>query len=543
MSWLTDEEDFVALTIADLFEHVVDVCPDRTALIIGGDRLTYADIEARANAFGHHLSSQGVAAGDHVGLMARNVTDHVVAMLGMFKIRAVPININYRYTASELDYLIDNSGMVALVHERQYAPVLAEALGERRLLGVTVIEDGSTHETTYPSVAWAAALAGQPTARDFAERSPDDLYIVYTGGTTGYPKGVMWRQEDVWRTLGGGIDFATGERIEEFTQSQVAAATTQPLVCLHLGPIMHANGQWGLLLRLFTGQTSVLLPHFDPTEIWQAIDREQVRTISMIGDAMARPLIEELERGGHDGSTLITVTSSSAILSAEVKDRWLAAFPDLNLVDVIGASETGFTGNGKVDAGKPDQGTVVKLGPETAVLDEENRLLDPDTEVGAVGLMARCGSIPLGYLGDPEKTARTFVTVDGIRYAVPGDWVRIEPDRHLTLLGRGSNCINTGGEKVYPEEVEIALKSHPGVFDTLVFSLPDARFGQQVAALVQTRPGLDLDLDEVRTHLRASLSGYKIPRTMFVVERVPRHVTGKADYRAARELAEQRATA
>lgn len=533
----------MALTIADLFEHVVDVCPDRIALIIGDDRLTYAELDARANAFGHHLLSRGIGAGDHVGLMARNVTEHVVAMLGIFKVRAVPININYRYVAAELEYLLDNSGMVALVHERQYTPVLATALGERQLRQVTVLEDGTDHVTPYPSTGWADALAGQPRTRGFEERSADDVYIVYTGGTTGYPKGVVWRQEDVWRTLGGGIDFATGERMSEFSQARQAAALERPLTCMHLGPVMHANGQWGLLLRLFTGHTSVLLPRFDPEEIWRTVEREGVQTISLIGDAMARPLIEEYERGGWRAGTLTAVTSAAAILSTEVKDRWLGAFPDLVLMDIIGASETGFTGNGKVARDGTGLGTLVKIGPETAVVDEQHRLLDPDTDVGAVGLMARSGSIPIGYLGDPEKTARTFVVIDGTRYAVPGDWVRIEPDRHLTLLGRGSSCINTGGEKVYPEEVEVALKSHPAVFDALVFALPDPRFGQQVAAVVEARPGVELDLAEVRTHLRAQISGYKVPRTMLPVVRVPRHVTGKADYRAARELAESHAPA
>ncbi|WP_235737748.1 acyl-CoA synthetase [Nocardioides alcanivorans] len=527
----------MALTIADLFEHVVDVCPDRTALIIGDERLTYAELEARSNAFAHHLLEQDIRTGDHVGLMARNVTDHVVAMLAIFKIRAVPININYRYVPAELSYLLDNSGMVALIHERQYTPVLTEALGERTLRAVTVIEDDTTHVPTYPTTAWAEAMAGQSTDRDFEERSADDIYIVYTGGTTGYPKGVMWRHEDVWRTLGGGIDFATGERLHEHSQSQLAAATAHPLTCMHLGPIMHANGQWGLLLRLFGGHTNVLLPRFDPAEIWQTLERERVQTISMIGDAMARPLIEEHDRGEYDARTLAVVTSAAAILSTEVKQRWLRSFPDLTLIDIIGASETGFTGNGTVSPDGTDRGTLVKIGPETAVVDEQHRLLDPDTDIGAVGLMARSGSIPIGYLGDPEKTARTFLEIDGTRYAVPGDWVRIEPGRHLTLLGRGSGCINTGGEKVYPEEVEVALKAHPGVYDALVFALPDPRFGQQVAAVVEPRPGVELDLEEVRAHLRGHISGYKIPRTMLSVDRVPRHVTGKADYRTAQDLA------
>ncbi|WP_141015598.1 acyl-CoA synthetase [Nocardioides sambongensis] len=530
----------MALHIADLFEHVVDVVPDRTALVIGERRLTYAELDAEANRIAHHLVAAGIVPGDHVGLMARNTVEHVAAMLGCFKVRAVPININYRYVQAELDYLVDNSEMVALIHEARYAAVLDDVVpGHHRLRHVVVIEDGSdARPTSYDAVDWAAVLADQPSTRGFGERSPDDVFIVYTGGTTGYPKGVMWRHEDVWRTLGGGIDFATRDYLTEYDQSRTAA-TIEPLTCLQFGPIMHANGQWGMLLRFFTGHTNVLLPKFDPAQVWRTIESERVNTISLIGDAMARPLIEEYARGDYDGSGLTTLTSAAAIFSVEVKQRWLDLLPQVVVMDIIGASETGFTGNGRIlHENLADKGSLVGIGPETVVLSDDDRVLDPDTDVGAIGRMARRGSIPIGYFGDPEKTARTFVHIDGTRYAVPGDYVQIEPGRRLTLLGRGSNCINTGGEKVYPEEVEVALKSHPDVFDTLVLGLPDPVYGQQVAALVEPRPGADLDFDDVRRHLRTRLSGYKVPRTLHSVPTIPRHVTGKADYRRAREISE-----
>ncbi|TYL46406.1 acyl-CoA synthetase [Nocardioides sp. BGMRC 2183] len=530
----------MALHIADLFEHVVDVVPERTALVIGDRRLTYAELDAEANRFAHHLIATGIVPGEHVGLMARNTVEHVAAMLGCFKARVVPININYRYVQAELDYLLDNSAMVALVHEARYAPVLDDVVGNHhRLRHVVMIADGTdAGPTSYDVVDWATAVDRQPSARNFAERSPDDIFIVYTGGTTGYPKGVMWRHEDVWRTLGGGIDFATRAYLTEHDQSR-AAAEIEPLTCLQLGPIMHANGQWGMLLRFFTGHTNVLLPKFDPAQVWRTIEAERVNTISLIGDAMARPLIEEYAGGGHDGSTLTTLTSAAAIFSVEVKQRWLDLLPQVVVMDIIGASETGFTGNGRIlHENLADKGSLVGIGPETVVLADDDRVLDPDTDVGEIGRMARRGSIPVGYFGDPEKTARTFVHLDGIRYAVPGDYVQIEPGRRLTLLGRGSNCINTGGEKVYPEEVEVALKSHPAVFDALVLGLPDPVYGQQVAALVEARAGVELDFDDVRAHLRTRLSGYKVPRTLNAVPTIPRHVTGKADYRRAREISE-----
>jgi len=531
----------MAAHIADLFEHVVDVVPDRVALVAGKDRLRYADLDAAGNRFAHHLLDVGIAPGEHVGLMARNTTEHVVAMLGCFKARAVPINVNYRYVAGELDHLIDDSAMVCLVHEARFSPVLDDVVPRHpRLRAVISIADGSAERpSTYSPDPWQDAVAGRSAERDFGARSADDVYIVYTGGTTGYPKGVMWRHEDVWRTLGGGVDFVTGEALDEYDQARGAATTDIPLVCLPLGPLMHANGQWGLLLRFLTGHTNVLLPKFDPPAVWRTVETERVNNMSLIGDAMARPLIEHYEQARYDASSLATLTSAAAIFSVEVKERWLAALPDVTVLDIIGASETGMTGNGRIQRETlADKGSLVVPGPGTVVLDADNRILDPATNVGAVGRIARRGSIPLGYFGDPEATARAFVEIDGVRYAVPGDDAQIEPDGRLTLLGRGSSCINTGGEKVYPEEVEVALKSHPGVFDALVLGLPDPTYGQQVAALVQPRPGVDLDVDDVRRELRQHLSGYKIPRTMHLVAQVPRHVTGKADYRRGREIAD-----
>ncbi|CAM3153247.1 acyl-CoA synthetase [Nocardioides dubius] len=529
----------MALHIADLFEHAVDAVPDRLALIAGETRWSYAELDAAANRFAHHLHAAGIEPGEHVGLMARNVAEHVAAMLGCFKARVVPININYRYVAAELDYLVENSGLVAIVEEARFSPVLDDVLARHpQVRHRVVIEDGTGH---WPQrgepVGFAAALAAQPGGRGFGPRSPDDVFIVYTGGTTGYPKGVMWRHEDVWRTLGGGLDFSTGEPLGELDQSRAAAATAEPLRCLQLGPIMHANGQWGMLLRFFGGHTNVLLPRFDPAEIWRVSEREQVRTMSLIGDAMARPLIEEYERGGYPQARLLTVTSAAAVFSVEVKQRWLRAFPDTVILDVIGSSETGMTGNGRIlEENLADKGSLVHLGPQTSVVDDELRLIDP-AEIGAIGRMARSGHIPIGYLGDPEKTARTFVTIDGVRYAIPGDWVQIEEGGRLTLLGRGSSCINTGGEKVYPEEVEVALKSHPDVYDALVFGLPDPTWGQRVAAVVEPRAGAEVDDAALEAHLRTRISGYKVPRTVIPVSEVPRHVTGKADYQRARELA------
>jgi acyl-CoA synthetase (AMP-forming)/AMP-acid ligase II len=347
----------------------------------------------------------------------------------------------------------------------------------------------------------------------------------------------MWRHEDVWRTLGGGIDFMTGERYDEWSQSK-KALEGPGLIGFPLSPIMHGGAQWGMLQRLFGGETTILVPHFDAKEIWEIVDREGVNMMFMTGDAMARPLIEEYEKGGHDGKTLVAVASSAAIFSRPVKERWMAAFPNTFFTDSVGSSETGFTGTGLLDkANIQGEGAMVALGPEAVVLDEDNHVIDPATNVGFVGKLARANHVPVGYYKDPEKSAQTFLEIDGKRYSVPGDFVRIEDDNKITLLGRGSNCINTGGEKVYPEEVEMAIKSHPAVFDSLVVGVPDERWGQRVTAVIQFREGQSCTLDELNEHLRTQISGYKVPRSLVVVPEIPRHVTGKANYPRAKELA------
>jgi acyl-CoA synthetase (AMP-forming)/AMP-acid ligase II len=535
----------VALNIADLFEHAVDVVPDRPVIQVGDSRVTYAELEAESNRLAHFLASRGIGVGDHVGIYAKNSVEHVVALLAVFKIRAVAINVNYRYVEGELNYLFDNSDMVALLHERPYAPmVAATAPTHAKLTTVVAMPDpadaaDASDLSGFGGVAWEDALDGQSPERDFGERSPDDLYIVYTGGTTGFPKGVMWRHEDFWRVLGGGIDFMTGDRLGEFDQSK-QAADGEPMVTFPLSPLMHGGAQAAMLMHLFAGHLTILAPKFDPDEVWRSVDKNKVQLIFMTGDAMARPLIETYDRGGYDGSSLAAVASSAAVFSRPVKERWMAAFPNTFFTDSVGASETGFQGTGLQDSENiKGEGCVVSLGAESVVLDESNSVLDLGANVGAVGRLARAGSVPLGYYKDPEKSAKTFLEIDGRRFSVPGDFVRIEPDNKVTLLGRGSNCINTGGEKVYPEEVEMALKAHPDVYDVLVVGVTDENYGQAVSAVVQARGDSRPSVEELRSFLRPVLSGYKLPRSVTYVDEIPRSATGKANYPAAKQLAVQ----
>lgn len=534
----------MALNFADLFEHAVDTFPDRLAVAFGERTLTYRELEERTNRLAHYLASVGVAAGDHVGLYAGNSIETLEVLLACCKLRAAAININYRYGEKELRYMLADSDSVALVYQRRLGPAVAAAAAALsatgtglRPGGLVVIDDGSPVSTSgaggaggpADAVEYEAALERSSPERDFAERSADDVYIIYTGGTTGNPKGVMWRHEDIWRTLGGGIDFITREPLPDEWE-QAKRGKNGALVRLCAAPLIHGNAQVGTLQSMFAGETVVLLPKFDPHEIWRAVERHKVNVMVIIGDAMARPLIDALAEGGYDTSSLLAFSSSAALFSPAVKDACVEALPNVVITEAVGSTETGFAGIGMVAKGEVNKGgPTVTPGPDVLVLDDNDRPLGP----GGVGRLARGGNVPLGYYKDPEKTARLFAEVDGKRYTVPGDWARVEEDGSFTLLGRGNTCVNTGGEKVYPEEVEGALKSHADVFDALVIGVPDERLGQSVAALVQPRPEAKLDLGALEAHLRGEIAGYKVPRSVWVVDDISRTVSGKADYKWA----------
>jgi len=517
----------MALNLADLFEHAVDVFGERTAVACGERALTYRELDERTSRLAHYLAGIGVTEGDHVGLYAGNSIEALETLLACCKLRAAAININYRYAENELRYMFADSDLVALVHQRQFGPQVASVRSSAPgLRGAVVIDDGSGADAG-DGVEYEAALAAASPERDFPPRSGDDVYIIYTGGTTGYPKGVMWRHEDIWRTLGGGIDFVTGEELADEWEPSRRGQAGAGLVKLCAAPLIHGNAQVAALAGLFGGETVVLLPKFDAAEIWRAVERHRVNVLVIIGDAMARPLIDALQRGSYDISSLVAFSSSAALFSPAVKDACVAALPNVFITEAVGSTETGFAGMGAVAAGAEQRGgPTVTPGPDVLVLDESNRPVGP----GQVGRLARGGYVPLGYYKDPVKTGQMLVEVDGKRYAVPGDWARIEQDGSMTLLGRGNTCVNTGGEKVYPEEVEGALKSHPDVFDALVIGVPDERLGQSVAALVQPREGAAIELAALEAHLRTQIAGYKIPRSVWVVEAIGRTVSGKADY-------------
>ena len=530
----------MAYNIADLYEHTVDAVPDRLALIDRDVRMSFTELDQRANRIAHALAERGVGPGDHVGIYAQNSHEWVETMLGAFKLRAIPININFRYVEDELAYLLGNADCVACVFDRQYSERLSAVLDQsptlRTLVWIDDGTDGPVDGESYDEITAAAS-----PDRDFGERSGDDLYVLYTGGTTGMPKGVMWRQEDVYFALGQGIDAMTGERVaSEHTMAEKAAAAGGALVFLVIPPLMHGAAQWGTLSQIFQGNTIVLLPKFSAEAVWELVERDGINSTLITGDAMGRPMIDHLieHPDRYDTSSLISVSSSAAIFSTTVKDQYLDFFPNLIITDSIGSSESGFNGIRMVAKGEAQSkgGPTVAPGPDVVVLDEELRIIDPSDET--VGKIGRGGNIPLGYYKDEKKTAETFVIAsDGRRYAMAGDYAKWEPDGTITLLGRGSTTINSGGEKIHPEEVESALKDHPSVFDCIVVGVPDERWGQKVAAVVQFRAGAEAELDELVDHARKFVAGYKVPRELHVVDEVLRSPSGKPDYPWATKLA------
>jgi acyl-CoA synthetase (AMP-forming)/AMP-acid ligase II len=511
--------------LADMFEATADAVPDRTALICWEHRLTYGELEARANRVAHHLQSQGVAAGDHIGIYASNCAEWVETMLGAYKARAVPVNVNYRYVDDELRYLFDNADMVALVHQPEYAERVAAVRDDVPSLRFT-LELGDDYER---------ALAASSPERDFAPRAADDRYVLYTGGTTGMPKGVVWRHDDAFFALLGGGNFG-GPPVSTPDELAKKAPDSGLFVALVCPPLMHGGGQWTTLSGLLGGAVIALLEgRFDPVRVWEIVTRDGVNTMSLIGDAMARPLADAYRAspGAYDASKLFVIGSGGAPLTPAVKHELKALLPHVLIMDSFGASETGY--QGRVEVESDDAKPRFTMSAVNAVLDDDLQIVQPGS--GVVGRVARRGHIPVEYYKDGAKTAETFVDVDGERWALLGDMATVEADGTITLFGRGSMCINSGGEKIFPEEVEAALKAHPDVFDALVVGLPDDRFGERVAAVVAPREGHHPTGDALAAHCRESVAGYKVPREFHFTSDSLRQPSGKPDYRHAKEVA------
>ncbi|MFF3948621.1 acyl-CoA synthetase [Streptomyces sp. NPDC001902] len=534
--------------LADLFESVADTVPGREALVhldhpgTGAERrLTYAQLDAAANRLAHHLADHGVAPGEHVGLHLLNGVEYLQTALACMKIRAVPVNVNYRYVADELVYLYRDADLTALVFDAGFTGRVAAALPRTERLRHLVRVGDAPPDAPEPAVApvgFADAEASGSPARDFPARSADDRFIIYTGGTTGMPKGVMWRHEDLFFSgMGGGAPTGVPVSRPEELAERVAAGG-EGLVFFPTAPLMHGTSTLTAFIGFHYGQKVVVHSKYAPVEVLRTIEREKVTSVSLVGDAMLRPLADALAGPlkDTDVSSLFSLSSSGAILSETVRAQFQALAPNCMILNNFGSSESGFNGTATDDAG-PRRGFRLRVSAHIAVVDPAS--LGP-VAPGEPGRIALRGHVPLGYYNDPGKTAQTFFERDGERWVLLGDMATVDDEGIVTVLGRGSQCINTGGEKVYPEEVEEALKAHPDVYDALVAGVPDPKWGHHVSAVVQLREGAPApSLEEIQTHCRARLAGYKVPRSLVITPLIQRSPSGKADYRWARETAAQ----
>jgi 3-oxocholest-4-en-26-oate---CoA ligase len=550
---MTDTE--AQFTVPAVTAAVAAAIPDRELIIQGDRRYSYADIVERSNRLAAYLHSRGLGchtersalAGhevgqDLIGLYAYNGNEFVEGLLGAFAARVAPFNVNFRYVKSELQYLLADSGATALLYHAAFAPRVAEVLPDLPQLQVLIqIADDSGNALLDGAVDYETAIDSASTSPP-AQHSPDDLYVLYTGGTTGMPKGVLWRQHDIFMTSFGGRNLMTGEPTGSLDEivARLAGGTGTKLMILP--PLIHGAAQWSVMTAITTGQTVVfpsIVDHLDADDVVRTIEREKVMTVTVVGDAVARPLVSAIERaiekGIADVSSLAVVASGGALLTPFVKQRLIDVLPNAIVIDGVGSSETGAQMHHMSTSAAVSTGTF-NAGPDTLVAAEDLGSILPPGHDG-MGWLAQRGYVPLGYKGDAAKTAATFPVIEGVRYAVPGDRARHRDDGRIELLGRDSVTINSGGEKIFVEEVETAIASHPAVADVVVTGRPSERWGQEVVAVVALADHARADAAELIAHAGKSLARYKLPKAIVFRAAVERSPAGKADYRWAREQA------
>jgi acyl-CoA synthetase (AMP-forming)/AMP-acid ligase II len=533
------------VNLAAVHEAIAAAIPERECVVFRERRLSWAAFTDRtrrlADVFRRHglgcrHERDGLAnwesGQDHVALYLYNGNEYLEGMLGAFKARAVPFNVNYRYVDEELEYLFDNADARAVVYHASFAPTLERIRGRLSRVRLWLqVDDGSGQPLLPGAVDYEAALAGARPVEP-SGLSPDDLYMLYTGGTTGMPKGVLWRQEDVFHAA---LYSGRARGLDEI----VARARRDGPRALPAPPFMHGAAHWVAFNMWYVGGCVVVQSHpeqLDPADVWRCVERERVTALTVVGDAFARPLLDELRRGRYDVSSLRLLTSGGAILTAATKHALLEHLPGVRILDALGSSESGQQATRISTREGPATTGDFAMNPDNVVLREDlSGPVAPGS--GERGWLARRGHVPLGYYKDAEKTARTFPVVDGVRYVVPGDRASVAADGTLMLHGRDSVTINTGGEKVFAEEVEHALKHHPAVWDAVVVGTPHERWGQQVTAVVKLREGARASEDELRDAVREHLAAYKLPKAFVFVDEVLRAPSGKADYRWARETA------
>jgi fatty-acyl-CoA synthase len=515
-------------------------------------RLTYGEVAERSRRLASYLHAQGLGvrterAGleghesgqDHVALALYNGNEYLEGMLGSYRARVAPFNVNYRYVGEELRYLLGDARPQALILHSSLAPIMAEVLPTLDAAPEVLlqVEDESGHPLLPGAVWYEEALAGADPAGPPVEPHPDDLYILYTGGTTGMPKGVLWRQHDIFMAAMGGRKVGTWEIVTSYENLTERLGDSMPLTLMLLPPLMHGAAQWAAFMLMAQGATLVFpndSRRVDPDDVWRTVEREKVNSLTIVGDAVLRPLVMQLDKADYDLSSFFAVGNGGAALTPAVRQLALDRLPKLVISDSGGSSETGA----QMFVVRSDKGKAGNFlpGPGTVVVDEDfTTVLAPGHEGN--GWLAQTGWIPLGYLGDAEKTARTFPVIAGVRYSIPGDRARHLADGQIELLGRDSVTVNSGGEKIFVEEVERAIAGHPAVADVVVVGRPSERWGQEVVALVQLAEGAETTADSIVDHASGFIGRYKLPKAVIFAEAIQRSPSGKADYRWAAEQA------
>ena len=533
--------------IGEIHEAIAATRPDDLCLVFRDRRLTWSDVTERtrrlANFFidqnlGCHIERSDLTGSesgqDHLAIYLHNGNEYLEAMLGAFKARVAPLNVNYRYVAEELRYLLNDSRASAVIVHSQFAPTLAEVLADVASLRVVVqVPDESGNDLLPGAIWYEDALTQSSAAKPDVQPSGDDLYILYTGGTTGMPKGVLWRGGDAIVECFGGS--RTAETVDDFATSAV-----ERLQALLSPPFMHGAGHWVSFRTWITGGTvfvQSVTDRLDPGDIWSLIERERLSFLLIVGDAFARPLLDELDRVDYDLSSLTVILSGGAPLSANLKEEFIRHLPTTMIVDGLGSSEAGGQLS-HVSAGTSASTGTFQISPGNHVLSSDlDREINPGEE--ELGWLAKSGRLALGYLGDPDKTERTYPVIDGVRYAVPGDRARLRVDGTIELHGRDSVTINSGGEKIFAEEVEAAIKAHEAVYDCVVAGRPSERWGNEVVAVVRIRDGYPVTEAELRQEAQRHIARYKLPKAFVFVDDIVRSPSGKADYRWAKQVATQ----
>jgi 3-oxocholest-4-en-26-oate---CoA ligase len=542
-----------SFNLSDVFATVARTIPDQTFLVWRDRRLTYADIDSRIDGFARYLASVGLGchaerdglAGhesgqDHLGIYLRNGNEYLEAMTGAYRARVAPFNVSYRYVEEELVYLLNDSGARALIYPAEFAPRVAAIRDKLPALEVLIqVADESGNDLLPGAVDYETILATPEPAGGLPAPSGDDLYILYTGGTTGMPKGVLWRQHDIFLSAMGGRPFGATEFTASYDEiAEKAAAAAGAMSIMVIAPLMHGAAQWAAYTMVTMGGRLVIpddVERMRAPDVLRLVERERVLSIPVVGDAIARPLIDEIERGDYDLSSVVTFTNGGAPLSPTVRDRIHAALPHVMVMDAVGSSESGAQMSTLSAPGAESQTATFTPQPDTAVVSADlDRILQPGE---GKGWLARRDLIPLGYLGDAEKTARTFPTIDGVRWSVPGDRANVLSDGRIELLGRDSVTINSGGEKIFVEEVERAVAAHPGVYDVVVVGRPSERWGSEVVAVVQLAEGATATDEELAETAGRTIARYKVPKAFVRAEKIVRSPAGKADYRWAKEVA------